>query len=240
MRKFCIFVTASGLWQVFETPAGGWMDRLTGPPLRCPIPALEGLPGRGLSLSGSKAPSCWLARSVASSLVPGTVHRLLESPGWTPTTPPHTHRRLTTLPSTPRFSPRRPSPFQNFIGSASTSSLPLPLPGRGLGWGNPGSKPGWMAHSRTEGFHGGAGRVVLFRYFFPSGLSPKILQLLPLEAQSVLWPSVALMVIPSPRSRTHACTHRGAHTHAHVHTCARTSCQRTGGAVTVRGSQFPV
>ena len=133
LRKFCIFVTASGLWQVFETPAGGWMDRLTGPPLRCPTPALEGLPGRGLSLSGLKAPSCWLARSVAPSLVPGTVHHLLESLGWTPTTPPHTHRRLTTLPSTPWFSPRRPTPFQNFIWSASTSSLPLPLPGRELG-----------------------------------------------------------------------------------------------------------
>ena len=113
LRKFRTLVTASGLWQLFETPAGGWMDRLTGPPLRCPIPALKGLPGRGPPLSGLKAPSCWLVRSVASSLVPGTEHHLLESPGWTPPPPPHTHRMLTTLASTLQFSPRRPSPLQN-------------------------------------------------------------------------------------------------------------------------------
>lgn len=129
------------------------------------------------------------------------------------------------LPALPVLSQKAQPLARTSVGSASTSSLPLAPAWRGTRVGQSGSKPGWLAHSRTEGFHGESGAVQI--NFSASGLDPQILQLLPLEAQSVLWPSVALMVHPDTPNT--ACTHTRAHTRAHAHTCARTSCRRTEG-----------
>lgn len=107
----------------------------------------------------------------------------------------------------------------------------MPLPGWGLGWGNQDQSQGGWHIPGLRAFTGESGAVQIFLCKWLGPPNPATVALGSPEC------SVALCGPdgPSPTPPTHACTH----TRAHAHTCARTSCRRTEGAVTVGGSPFP-